>query len=324
MMRRTSIGSDGAAYRRGVVLGLTMAEIMLLLIFCLLIAASVIFNRDRKKNLRQADQLRLQQTELDHVKEDAKALTSVLNEVRRPGQTQQQIEENWRELVQARTLVEKLKSAGVDADDVARNADQLKKVVAAMDQGATGQALDADWRQAEELRKTQAASGGKGEHNWPPIISLSDAKGYSFSIGSAGLTPDFEKKIKSTVVDQVANIVKAYEVDIVEVIGHTDEQPVNGRASNLDGKLIPALSGNFSIDGLNPADNAGLGMARAVSVARILKADARLAGIRVLPLSGGQMILPGDTLTSGTDKGEAKERRRIEIRMRRAEKPAVP
>ena len=107
------------------------------------------------------------------------------------------------------------------------------------------------------------------------------------------------------------------------MIGHTDEQAVNNRASNLDGKLIPALAGKVQIDGLTPADNAGLGMARAVSVARVLENDPRLKGVTVLPLSGGQMILPGDKVTDGSVRGDVKERRRIEIRVRRSEGKAA-
>ena len=55
-----TIGRQTASYRQGLVLGLTMAEIMLLLVFCLLIAVGVALASQRAKlddamaRLRQA------------------------------------------------------------------------------------------------------------------------------------------------------------------------------------------------------------------------------------------------------------------------------
>ena len=69
---------------------------------------------------------------------------------------------------------------------------------------------------------------------------------------------------------------------------------------------------------LEPADNAGLGLARAISVANVLRGNPALSGITVLPLSAAQLILPGDTLTVG-QAGNVETRRRIEIRIRRRE-----
>jgi hypothetical protein len=68
---------------------------------------------------------------------------------------------------------------------------------------------------------------------------------------------------------------------------------------------------------LIPADNAGLGLARATAVVRVLMLDERLKGYTLLPLSGGQLIGVDDRLTKGGG-GDERERRRIEIRVRRA------
>ncbi|APO72198.1 hypothetical protein IE4872_PD01677 (plasmid) [Rhizobium gallicum] len=65
-----------------------------------------------------------------------------------------------------------------------------------------------------------------------------------------------------------------------------------------------------------PADNAGLGLARALAVAIELKADKKLEGATILPMSAAQLVLPGDTLTRG-QAGNVESRRRIEIRIRR-------
>ena len=59
---------------------------------------------------------------------------------------------------------------------------------------------------------------------------------------------------------------------------------------------------------LIPADNAGLGLARAAAVARILSSDQRLAGVRILPFSGGQLVDVGDRRADGASSGNGKER----------------
>lgn len=118
------------------------------------------------------------------------------------------------------------------------------------------------------------------------------------------------------IADLIAANLKNYGADIVEVIGHTDEQPISRTNSNLDKNAIAVLSATKSVTALEPADNAGLGLARAISVANVLRDNHELSGITVLPLSAAQLILPGDRLTSG-QAGNVETRRRIEIRIRR-------
>ena len=68
---------------------------------------------------------------------------------------------------------------------------------------------------------------------------------------------------------------------------------------------------------------AGLGLARAIEVARVLRRQAELAGMKVVPLSAGQLLQKGDLLSPGD--GEAlndPDRRRIEIRVRRSTQEA--
>ena len=102
-------------------------------------------------------------------------------------------------------------------------------------------------------------SEAKKGHNWPPIINLSEAGGYYFATGSAELTPSFATELRTVVVDKLLEIADSYDVDVIEVIGHTDEQPVNGRASNLDRALSSVTSGTSGAGVLQWADNAGLG-----------------------------------------------------------------
>jgi hypothetical protein len=102
------------------------------------------------------------------------------------------------------------------------------------------------------------------------------------------------------------------------VIGHTDERALPGGLSNLDRELPAATAGYKSIGALQPADNAGLGLARALAVVNVLASDLRLRNFRILPLSGAQLIGTDGRLTRWDEQGDVRERRRIEIRMRKS------
>ncbi|MER9599082.1 hypothetical protein [Mesorhizobium sp. M0244] len=151
----------------------------------------------------------------------------------------------------------------------------------------------------------------------PPIINLSEAEGYSFEVSSAGLKPDFHAKLENVIAKQIAAIVAKYDVDVVEVIGHTDEQRLS-RQSNMDYVFGRVLSGDEDVSKMEPGDNAGLGLARAISVVSVLKKIPELEHLNILPMSGGQLILPDDRLTNGVQSGDAPARRRIEIRVRKS------
>lgn len=179
--------------------------------------------------------------------------------------------------------------------------------------------MDAALKRLNALEAELVKLGAAGKpHEWPPIISLTEASGYFFRSGSAELSTSFTDQLNGSISDQIAKNLESYGADIVEVIGHTDEQPISRLNSNLDKNSIDVLSARKSISSLEPADNAGLGLARAISVANILWANKSLSGITVLPLSAAQLILPGDTLTLG-QAGNVETRRRIEIRIRRRE-----
>jgi hypothetical protein len=102
------------------------------------------------------------------------------------------------------------------------------------------------------------------------------------------------------------------------VIGHTDERAVSGGLSNLDRELASVTLGAASVAALQPADNAGLGLARALAVVKVLASEPRLRTFRILPLSGAQLIASDGRLTRWDEQGDVRERRRIEIRMRKS------
>ncbi|MEC5293078.1 hypothetical protein [Aurantimonas sp. C2-4-R8] len=319
-----------------------MAEIMLLLVFCLLIAAAVIFKRDREVREDLNDRLTTNQAALRQVETERLRLERLVDASRQSvASAPNEIDEEWRKLVASAVMLQRIKDAGLSPEQLVQSAADIREVEPLFEKGMSGAQIASAASSATDMQAQLAVtdlarvspaelvrlasigleteSAGEGEHDWPPIISLSEAKGYSFAVGRAELTPDFAEELRTSIAEQVVGYIKRYDATVVEVIGHTDEQPMAPRPSNLDANLISVLGGSASVDTLVPGDNAGLGMARAVSVASALRTDPRFKSVMVLPLSGGQMILPGDEVTDGTSTGDARDRRRIEIRVRRPE-----
>ncbi len=55
-----------------------------------------------------------------------------------------------------------------------------------------------------------------------------------------------------------------------------------------------------------------------MAVVKALSFDPRLRKFRILPLSGAQLIATDGKLTRWDERGDVRERRRIEIRMRKS------
>lgn len=155
-------------------------------------------------------------------------------------------------------------------------------------------------------------------HEEPPIITLSEADGFFFQTGSAALSKQFESRLESTVVPRLVELAIRYDASVIEVIGHTDEVPLRrGQTGNLDRTLVDWFAGRSTMPP-TAADNMGLGMARAVSVARALRSSGLKAPLTVVPMSAGPFLKPDDTVTDGSSVVAAEKRRRIEIRLRRS------
>lgn len=290
------------AYRRGLVLGLTMAEIMILLLFVLLMAlAAALQNRDaRIKTLDKGGASRL------------------VEELQRAYPQAQKPDEYFKELTRAIEARRQIEAAGVK--DGAANLMADAEVGRQVREAATASGV----KDPEKFVKEVVAASSKGRKGqWPPFFSLSEAGGYFFDSGKATLRPEFDRNLRSEVIPMLAKSVADYDVDVVEVIGHTDEVPMSGN-SNLDSSLIAASVGHSPISGLRSTDNAGLAIARAVAVVHVLRADPRLRNVAILPLSGAQMIVPVDRVADGSARGDDQRRRRIEIRMRRSTQQASP
>jgi len=309
-------------YRRGLVLGLTMAEIVILIIFCLLLALTAVLaaRESRIKELEQVVADRGIATRLYDLlhKRFPRAVTfdDYFKELTAALQKNVELDALAKLADKPATLLEDAKiGAAIRKAAEAKAADPSAFAKALVALGAGKEELA---KKLAETEKILASQKGSKSADWPPIINLSEAGGYFFETGRSDLKPEFRRALETIVLDRLVDIISRYDVNVVEVIGHTDEQPISGMQTNLDTKLIPAVRGAASIDILTASDNPGLGMARAVSVLKVLRADPRLKNIVVLPLSGGQLIAPIDKLADGSIAGDVPERRRIEIRVRRS------
>lgn len=367
---------DEREHRRGLVLGLTLAEILLLLLFLLILAlgSRVAENekiaddfKDKWENERVANgSLRLQVRNLKEANkqlEEAYGLEietgSLLNDAENSAlpKIERDLNQILKDPGQRNSLAKAIAvAAKFDASNppviLERAAQTLQELTvdesklaalssaiqraAKMDphdpSALLGTALDkfeksivsaAGNNRSVNTNAGAAALSPNAKHNWPPIITLSEADGHFFETGSAALSPSFKTTLSNSVVPRLVKIMKEYDVNVIEVIGHTDEQPISGRPSNLDKNLIPFLKGQIAIDNVVSADNAGLGLARAASVVRLLKSEPRLAHVRLLPYSGAQVIKIDDVMSEGQDSSSIEQRRRIEMRVRRSEKEPV-
>lgn len=339
---------NSTSYRQGMVLGLTMAETLLLLVFCLLIAAASVFSYKREQ-LREAQfEKQTLSASLIEANEKIKQM-----QARLPDGV---IADDWDHFLRNYPYIEKLGKEGVSLKEAAEAADIVSAAIQAKKDGATAedvtksialqQAIEDEFsglpdgvpsnkkltsfiREGWQVLKGSTKSGDKGKHDWPPIITLSEADGHYFDTGKAVLSDKFRAALSGPIINQLLRIIKDYpDVNVVEVIGHTDEQPfVQRRFSNLDQQLIPVLQRkrNSSTAMLTPADNAGLGLARAVSVSQILLQDERLASrFAILPYSGAQLVHVNNSLVLAGTGAEMKERRRIEIRLRKSNRVGLP
>lgn len=142
---------------------------------------------------------------------------------------------------------------------------------------------------------------------------------FRFAVSSAELSDDFRARLQTYIAQQLRDLLELYDVDVIEGVGHTDEQPIKStQLSTLDTLAIPVLNGDAPIADLKPGDYAGPGLARAIAVANALASELEGTGVKIVPLSGAQLILPGDVVSDGLNPDDDRNRRRIELRVRRS------
>ncbi len=310
-------------YRRGVLLGLSLAEVFILLLFCflLLIAPRLVPQSAGESAEEQPPPLVADQAESTFADRPLTLESMPLT----PGMTDANQSPNPLSADPADTTPQTSGlSVDLEANDATGETDRasleaLDGSLAENETDSTDRPSNLSDADATTSDIDEGPSDPKlaGEHNWPPIIPLDEAAGYSFPTGSAELSESFAAKLKSEIRQKILDHLRDYKADVVEVVGHTDERPING-ASNLDNSLIGVFSGAVPAAQLSAADNVGLGMARAAAVAQVLQSCIELNNISVIPYSGGQVIERGDQLATGQNSGDRSERRRIEIRVRRS------
>lgn len=295
-------------HRRGVVLGLTMAEMMLLLLFCLLLVSAALLQQQEKEiaaveqrldemvaagatppTAEQQERIAEERRELERLRQESQQWSEILQSA--PASAAEPIsDETWRELKVAQEIGQAMVDRGLTLAEVVE-------------------------RVEHQVEPVPPAPSG---HDWPPMITLGSDE-FRFVVSSAELSDDFRARLQTDIAQQLRDLLELYDVDVIEVVGHTDEQPIKStQLSTLDTLAIPVLNGDAPIADLKPVDNAGLGLARAIAVANALASELEGTGVKIVPLSGAQLILPGDVVSDGLNPDDDRNRRRIELRVRRS------
>jgi len=295
-MDRFDIRQD-KPYRRGLVLGMTMAEIMVLLIFMLLLALSTA--------------LAVRERRLSAIEDGVGSLLIETMQAEYPDSSEP--DDYYKELIraiEARRQIERIGS-GAARNQLVEDAELGRIARKAAEDAGVENPLAFAASSVENARLV-------GTEGFPPFISLREDEGYTFESGKATLRLGVEGRLQAEIIPLLIDLIERYPVNVVEVIGHTDEVPMQVQGSNIDQFLIPASNGQFSIERLRSTDNAGLAIARAVAVVRVLRGDSRLNNETILPLSGAQMIVPVDQAADDTGNEDDVLRRRIGIRVRQS------
>ena len=385
-MNETSIAEAGNSYRRGVIFGLTMAEVLLLLIFCLLLFMATLDEKIEElsklnetlesQNLEYLKENKILLAQNARYKENIDALgqdTSVPVEVYEvvtkmddeelfkfvenselaSTLSPEDFNEVFEKAEQWDTVTNQPQNPKVDIiTDLAKELkpEQLNKLIenAYVASQTDAEVLDAaleefnkpkekppepalapidpeirELAESVSLDDLKLLAEGKMEekveagNNWPPIISLPEAENYSFKLGSAQLTESFKGQLSNEIVNQILRTLSEYDADLIEVIGHTDLQPMSmARVTNLDESALKYFETADKVS-LRARDNAGLGYARALSVTKHLLQTPELKDYTILPYSAAQMVTPNHTITTKDDNFDSSQLRRIEIRVRR-------
>ena len=385
-MNETSIAQAGNSYRRGVIFGLTMAEILLLLIFCLLLFMATLdekieeltkFNETlesqnleylRENKILLAQNARYKEN-IDVLGQDTSVPVEVYEVVTKMDDEElfkfvenselastlspEDFSEVFEKAEQWDTVTNQPQNPKVDIiTDLAKELkpEQLNKLIenAYVASQTDAEVLDAaleefnkpkekppepalapidpkirELAESVSLDDLKLLAEGKMEekveagNNWPPIISLPEAENYSFKLGSAQLTESFKGQLSNEIVNQILQTLSEYDADLIEVIGHTDLQPMSmARVTNLDKSALEYFETADKVS-LRARDNAGLGYARALSVTKHLLQTPELKDYTILPYSAAQMVTPNHTITTKDDNFDSSQLRRIEIRVRR-------
>ena len=153
----------------------------------------------------------------------------------------------------------------------------------------------------------------------PPLITLTESQSFRFDTGSHKLSQQFKAELDKK-IDTMKEDIEKYNIDTIEVIGHTDGQPSNGQG-NLDTRLLRFNNSQpHSMSHLRAGSNTDLGLLRALAVANFVKeklASEKIIVPYLLPYSAGSLINTTGKFQPAGNQSDSK-RRRIEIRFTRS------
>jgi flagellar motor protein MotB len=234
--------------------------------------------------------------------------------------------EKLRSTQSAREVVDGL---GITSGDVVQRVSEMKEKISALEnQIKSSNADKADLER--RFSETEAALNDK-----PPIIRIDETtKEYRFASGSAVMDDAFRASLKENQFSTLASEILKRNghgrtgVDTLEIIGHTDGQPVRS-AGNLDNQLPDFLAGKKeNFESLRAGSNNDLGLLRAVAVklawedfvaTRPDKDKQLLQQVEVRCYSAGQTIPPemakNRLLNPDAFREQNERSRRIEVRL---------
>ncbi len=115
----------------------------------------------------------------------------------------------------------------------------------------------------------------KDRKDFPPNITIKNTNKYAFPLSQATLPPALKIHISGEIVPKIKDYFKKYDINTIEVIGHTDGVKVSG-TSNLDQLLNRVATENREIGELQAGSNADLGLMRALAVVKALQNEEQL------------------------------------------------
>lgn len=177
-------------------------------------------------------------------------------------------------------------------------------------------------KKALEERIAALEGENKKLNRKPPIIELAEGnKKFRFSPGSASLSEDFRDELRFQTFPKLRKTLREFpRVDTIEIIGHTDGDPMQG-VSNLDARVPGVILNNDRVARLKAGSNADLGLMRALAIRQEWQEWARKNGfakdIDVRCYSAAQTIPANGAagFNKLRNKAEHAPSRRIEIRV---------
>lgn len=156
---------------------------------------------------------------------------------------------------------------------------------------------------------------------YPSVIEIPG--GAIFEKGTAipsGGYDQLKQDIKKTVIPDIERKqANNKELDMIEVIGHTDGEPIDS-SGNLDRYISEVANGSKPPLVLSPGSNADLGLMRALVILRIIEELAKSGECKCKIVarraySAGQLFASNGTSFAPSSEKSDQNRRRFEVKL---------